>query len=103
MTSFLLLPPTLLGNYPVVRIVEHLYCHILYFSLTAGDADTRRPLEIAGLGSSSSQGRQYGTLDPRELDALLGELTIMNARTELYLRFIRRRVTVRASREKLIY
>ena len=32
--------------------------------------------------------------DPRDLDILLGELTLMNARAELYLRFIRRRVTV---------
>ncbi|XP_042869293.1 conserved oligomeric Golgi complex subunit 4-like [Penaeus japonicus] len=30
--------------------------------------------------------------DPRDLDTLLGELTLMNARAELYLRFIRRRV-----------
>ncbi|CAG0882929.1 unnamed protein product [Cyprideis torosa] len=33
-----------------------------------------------------------GDLDPRALDVLVGELTIMNARTELYLRFIRRRL-----------
>lgn len=31
--------------------------------------------------------------DPRDLDTLLGELTLINARAELYLRFIRRRVT----------
>lgn len=30
--------------------------------------------------------------DPRDLDTLLGELTLINARAELYLRFIRRRV-----------
>ena len=33
--------------------------------------------------------------DPRELDPLLGELTILHARTELYVRFVRRRVMVR--------
>ncbi|KAG0730329.1 Conserved oligomeric Golgi complex subunit 4 [Chionoecetes opilio] len=46
--------------------------------------------------------------DPRDLDTLLGELTLINARAELYLRFIRRRVTadfeaslpVAAEREK---
>lgn len=32
--------------------------------------------------------------DPRDLDTLLGELTLINARAELYLRFIRRRVAV---------
>ncbi|XP_063215730.1 conserved oligomeric Golgi complex subunit 4 isoform X2 [Bacillus rossius redtenbacheri] len=31
-------------------------------------------------------------LDPKELDTLLGELTIMHSRAELYVRFIRRRV-----------
>ncbi|XP_021935308.1 conserved oligomeric Golgi complex subunit 4 isoform X2 [Zootermopsis nevadensis] len=31
-------------------------------------------------------------LDPKELDLLLGELTIMHSRAELYVRFIRRRV-----------
>ncbi|XP_069957508.1 conserved oligomeric Golgi complex subunit 4 isoform X1 [Cherax quadricarinatus] len=31
--------------------------------------------------------------DPRDLDTLLGELTLINARAELYLRFIRRRVS----------
>lgn len=33
-------------------------------------------------------------LDPKELDLLLGELTIMHSRAELYVRFIRRRVMV---------
>lgn len=32
--------------------------------------------------------------DPRDLDTLLGELTLVNARAELYLRFIHRRVAV---------
>ena len=32
--------------------------------------------------------------DPRELDSLLRELVLMNARTELYTRFLKRRVTV---------
>jgi hypothetical protein len=36
--------------------------------------------------------------DPRDLDPLLGELSIANARAELYMRFIRRRISV--SREK---
>lgn len=32
--------------------------------------------------------------DPKNLDLLLGELTIMHARAEMYVRFIRRRVQV---------
>ncbi|XP_067007439.2 conserved oligomeric Golgi complex subunit 4 isoform X2 [Anabrus simplex] len=34
----------------------------------------------------------YPKLDPKDLDLLLGELTIMHARAELYVRFIRRRI-----------
>ncbi|KAG8289853.1 Golgi transport complex subunit 4 [Homalodisca vitripennis] len=34
-----------------------------------------------------------GIVDPREVDQLLGEITIMHSRYHLYLRFIRRRVT----------
>ena len=32
--------------------------------------------------------------DPKELDLLLGEITIMHARAELYIRFLRRRISV---------
>nr|CAG4643799.1 EOG090X02VY [Lepidurus arcticus] len=32
-------------------------------------------------------------LDPRELDTLLAELTLLSSRSELYLRFLRRRIT----------
>lgn len=32
--------------------------------------------------------------DPKELDLLLGEITIMHSRAELYIRFLRRRVKV---------
>lgn len=32
--------------------------------------------------------------DPRSLDTLLGELTLLNARADLFLRFMRRRVVV---------
>jgi hypothetical protein len=38
--------------------------------------------------------KQTDKLDPKELDLLLGELTIMHSRAELYVRFIRRRVMV---------
>lgn len=41
-------------------------------------------------GSKELRGDQP---DPRDLDTLLGELTLINARAELYLRFIRRRVS----------
>jgi len=33
-------------------------------------------------------------IDPKELDLVLSELTLLNARTELYARFVKRRVTV---------
>lgn len=33
-------------------------------------------------------------IDPKELDLLLGEITIMHSRAELYIRFLRRRVKV---------
>lgn len=32
--------------------------------------------------------------DPKNLDLLLGELTIMHARSELYIRFLKRRIMV---------
>ena len=44
--------------------------------------------------SSSGKETRVDLPDPRDLDTLLGELTLMNARAELYLRFIRRRVAV---------
>jgi len=34
-------------------------------------------------------------IDPKELDLLLGEITIMHSRAELYIRFLRRRVKVK--------
>lgn len=33
-------------------------------------------------------------VDPKEFDLLLGEITIMHSRAELYIRFLRRRVKV---------
>jgi len=44
--------------------------------------------------SSNVFSKQTDKLDPKELDLLLGELTIMHSRAELYVRFIRRRVMV---------
>lgn len=32
--------------------------------------------------------------DPKELDVLLAEVTLLNTRAELYLRFVKRRITV---------
>jgi len=34
-------------------------------------------------------------INPKELDLVLSEMTLLNARTELYSRFVRRRVMVR--------
>ncbi|KAK7076819.1 Golgi transport complex subunit 4 [Halocaridina rubra] len=42
---------------------------------------------------SGSKETRVDLPDPRDLDTLLGELTLMNARAELYLRFIRRRIS----------
>ena len=33
-------------------------------------------------------------LDPKDLDVLLSEIVLLNTRAELYLRFVRRRLTV---------
>ncbi|KAK3927117.1 Conserved oligomeric Golgi complex subunit 4 [Frankliniella fusca] len=41
---------------------------------------------------SSATASQQSRTDPKNLDLLLGELTIMHARAEMYVRFIRRRV-----------
>jgi len=35
-------------------------------------------------------------IDPKELDLLLGEITIMHSRAELYIRFLKRRVKVKS-------
>ncbi|XP_049774280.1 conserved oligomeric Golgi complex subunit 4 isoform X2 [Schistocerca cancellata] len=42
--------------------------------------------------SSNIYSKSLEKLDPKDLDLLLGELTIMHSRAELYVRFIRRRV-----------
>lgn len=42
----------------------------------------------------SSQAVVANRVDPKELDLLLGEITIMHSRYQLYLRFIRRRIMV---------
>jgi len=34
------------------------------------------------------------SVDAKDLDVLLAEITILNTRTELYLRFLRRRILV---------
>ena len=35
--------------------------------------------------------------DPRELDVVLREVVVMNARAEMYLRFLEKRITVSSS------
>lgn len=42
-------------------------------------------------------------LDPKELDLLLGEITIMHSRAELYIRFLRRRIKVKRRLRQLCY
>jgi len=36
-------------------------------------------------------------VDPKDVDVLLAEITLLNTRTELYTRFLRRRIYVRVS------
>lgn len=36
----------------------------------------------------------YFRIDPKEIDVLLAEITLLNTRAELYLRFLRRRIFV---------
>ncbi|KAJ8245020.1 hypothetical protein COCON_G00236370, partial [Conger conger] len=43
--------------------------------------------------SSMMRSLPTGKMEPRELDPVLLEVTVMNARAELYLRFLRRRIT----------
>ncbi|RXG53402.1 Conserved oligomeric Golgi complex subunit 4 [Armadillidium vulgare] len=53
-------------------------------------------LRMSNMALSSNPSKDQikpSTPDPRDLDTLLGELTLMNARAELYLRFLRRRIT----------
>jgi hypothetical protein len=45
--------------------------------------------------SSNAYSKPTDKLDPKTLDLLLGELTIMHSRAELYVRFVRRRVMVK--------
>lgn len=41
-------------------------------------------------------------LDPKDSDLLLSELTLMHARAELYIKFLRRRITVSKHIKELI-
>lgn len=49
--------------------------------------------DATGAGGSSAMLPSH-LPDPRTLDTLLGELTLLNARADLFLRFMRRRVVV---------
>lgn len=48
--------------------------------------------------------RKQGTekLDPKDLDLLLKEITIMHERAELYIKFLRRRIVVSKYLEKIV-
>nr|CAH7757940.1 unnamed protein product [Callosobruchus chinensis] len=47
--------------------------------------------EILRMGSSSSFGK-IEKIDPKDLDILIGEITLMHYRTELYIKFVQRKV-----------
>jgi hypothetical protein len=53
--------------------------------------------------SSFMNSKAESKLNPKELDLVLSELTLLNARTELYSRFVRRRVVVCAMSAALHY
>lgn len=50
-------------------------------------------IERMSLNSSSSSSNLSG-FDPKEIDLLLSEITILHSRYQLYLRFLQRRITV---------
>lgn len=50
--------------------------------------------ELSKMSTSSSFGK-IDRIDPKELDVLIGELTIMHSRAELYFKFVKRKVSVR--------
>lgn len=52
--------------------------------------------ELSKMSTSSSFGK-IERIDPKELDVLIGELTIMHSRAELYFKFVKRKVSVRTS------
>lgn len=45
--------------------------------------------------SASTSFNKIEKIDPKELDTLISEITVMHARSELYIRFLRRRLSVR--------
>lgn len=51
--------------------------------------------------SSTSSFNKIDKIDPKDLDTIIGEITIMHSRSEVYIRFLRRRVTV--SRENILF
>lgn len=51
--------------------------------------------------TSGKPGVTLEKLDPRTLDVVLTEITLLSSRTELYLRFIRRRVSVSSTAKQL--
>lgn len=54
--------------------------------------------EMNKMGPNSSFNK-LERLDPKDLDMLIGEITLMHYRSELYIRFIQRKVLVRSISE----
>lgn len=50
--------------------------------------------ELNRMSASSSFGK-LDKIEPKDLDVLIGEITIMHSRAELYIKFIKRKVAVR--------
>lgn len=53
--------------------------------------------QVLGHFRKASGGGSVDKLNPKDIDGLLGEITIMHARAELYIKFMRRRIAVRNS------
>lgn len=66
----------------------------------------RRKQQITEFNKSTGQqglghfrkpsGGSVDKLDPKDIDSLIGEITVMHARAEMYIRFMRRRIQVGA-------
>lgn len=55
------------------------------------DKKINQILDLSRMSSSASFSKER--IDPKDLDIVIGEITVMHSRTELYIRFIKRKVT----------
>lgn len=66
--------------------------------------ESQKSSQSQGLGHfRKPSGGSLDKLNPKDIDGLLGEITIMHARAELYIKFMRRRIAVSFREEILSY